>query len=656
MKIKEIRLRNYRNHRNTVVECGHINVFCGRNRSGKTSILSAVETVLTGRNEWAEDGRIQDCIQYGEKKAEVTIVGANPVTRVIYNKNTELKLDKQAITNDVLLSSLGIDPQMVRAVCRTDKFMALKASEQQKLLFSLIGGTFDESKFLSSISEWVKRHAGVSDIAGFLKQSGRILPEASNLTEMLEAMNDTATMERRSLGRERDRLEKVIDNLESFIAESKNLHFTEENRRTLKDYEVQRDKLNQSIGAEESQVKLVEETRRRSERLRNDIDEVSSVISKLKMVNEEKLRLSATSYKQQMEQFDHRANELRQRYMAIKTELASLPTVDSRSGEMQDKYKCPVFAFDCPVSTNDRFKASARLQKRRQELKEEMEKISSGEGRIMSQKSDEAKTTWMDAERKLHDYEQTNLPKLIEKKGRMEQELKEAMRSADANRGNQTHSDREKLLFVNREINELTERKNKVEQYQSNEAQLEKLRSDLSVVRKDHASWDAVVKATSDTGVRAEIVQSQIATFENRINERLEWLTDSEFKIWLVYEGKFDPRIFRKDRNEYLPINALSHTEQKMVGLAIQDALSHLSGLKILLVDELELFDPEMRKFFVMFIEKVKADYDSILIGMRDGLQFPMENGVKIFKVTNGAVVENNENNTENDRPVLVKS
>jgi len=645
MKIKEIRLRNYRNHRNTVVECDHINVFCGRNRSGKTSILSAVETVLTGRNEWAEDGRIQDCIQYGEKKAEVTIVGANPVTRVIYKKNTELKLDKQSITNDVLLGSLGIDPQMVRAVCRTDKFMALKASEQQKLLFALIGGTFDESKFLASVSEWAKRYAGVSDIAGFLKQSGRIMPEASNLTEMLESLNDMATMERRGLGRERDRLEKVIDNLESVVADSKNLRFTEENRRTLVDYEAQRDKLNQSIGAEESQMKLAEETRRRVERLRNDIDEVSSVISKLKLVNEEKLRLAATSYKQQMEQFDHRANELRQRYMAIKTELASLPTVDSKSGEMQDKYECPVFAFDCPVSPNDRFKASARLQKRRQELKEEMEKISSGEGRIMGQKSDEAKTKWMEAERQLHDYEQANLPKLVEKKGRLEQELKEAMRYADANRGSQPHSDREKLAFVNREISELNERKNKVEQYQSNEAQLEKLRSELSVVRKDHESWDAVVKATSDTGVRAEIVRSQIATFENRINERLGWLTDGEFKIWLVYEGEFDPRVFRKDRNEYLPINALSHTEQKMVGLAIQDALSHLSGLKILLVDELELFDPEMRKFFVMFIEKVKDSYETIFLGSRHKAEQILVSNAKTFVVENGNVIpfENKE-------------
>ena len=49
MHIQKLAIQNFRNHRNSTIELDKMNIFIGRNNSGKSSILAAIEA-LTGRN------------------------------------------------------------------------------------------------------------------------------------------------------------------------------------------------------------------------------------------------------------------------------------------------------------------------------------------------------------------------------------------------------------------------------------------------------------------------------------------------------------------------------------------------------------------------------------------------------------------------------
>lgn len=57
MQLKRLNLSNWRKHEDTEVKLGKLNVLHGKNFSGKTSIMQAIETVLSGKNEWAEGGK-----------------------------------------------------------------------------------------------------------------------------------------------------------------------------------------------------------------------------------------------------------------------------------------------------------------------------------------------------------------------------------------------------------------------------------------------------------------------------------------------------------------------------------------------------------------------------------------------------------------------
>ena len=43
MKINRLAMQNFRNHKDTAIDLDKLNIFVGRNNSGKSSILAAIE-------------------------------------------------------------------------------------------------------------------------------------------------------------------------------------------------------------------------------------------------------------------------------------------------------------------------------------------------------------------------------------------------------------------------------------------------------------------------------------------------------------------------------------------------------------------------------------------------------------------------------------
>jgi hypothetical protein len=57
----------------------------------------------------------------------------------------------------------------------------------------------------------------------------------------------------------------------------------------------------------------------------------------------------------------------------------------------------------------------------------------------------------------------------------------------------------------------------------------------------------------------------------------------------------------------------LSKSAELRVGVAIQYALAKLAGARLLMVDEVDMLDPENRKGFVKFLRAARPDFDTIM-------------------------------------------
>ena len=57
LKINSLSIENFRSHKKTEINLDRINFFAGGNNAGKTSILAAIEWVLTGHCLWTDRAR-----------------------------------------------------------------------------------------------------------------------------------------------------------------------------------------------------------------------------------------------------------------------------------------------------------------------------------------------------------------------------------------------------------------------------------------------------------------------------------------------------------------------------------------------------------------------------------------------------------------------
>jgi len=67
MKLENLTLKNFLNHREASLELGHINIFAGENGTGKSAIKDAVLFALTGIT------RRNPVVNYGTKSCEVEL-------------------------------------------------------------------------------------------------------------------------------------------------------------------------------------------------------------------------------------------------------------------------------------------------------------------------------------------------------------------------------------------------------------------------------------------------------------------------------------------------------------------------------------------------------------------------------------------------------
>ncbi len=78
MKITSLTLKDFRNHEESDVQLGKLNLIAGRNGQGKTSIQMAIEQALTGRCDSTDKAGkgAADLVRVGTEGAEIQLVAS----------------------------------------------------------------------------------------------------------------------------------------------------------------------------------------------------------------------------------------------------------------------------------------------------------------------------------------------------------------------------------------------------------------------------------------------------------------------------------------------------------------------------------------------------------------------------------------------------
>jgi len=138
--LSKLVLENWRNHPKTSLDLDHVNVFAGGRGSGKSSILAAMQFLLTGRTEWAEGGQGLDThIRDGAKKAKVTgVLEGAEFERCIPTKGKP---------------EIPWSPDLIAACLRSRRILDMFAKEQQDLIFSVLHPEADFDEIVKAINQ-----------------------------------------------------------------------------------------------------------------------------------------------------------------------------------------------------------------------------------------------------------------------------------------------------------------------------------------------------------------------------------------------------------------------------------------------------------------------------------------------------------------------
>lgn len=116
MILKNLRLHNFRNFSNEVIEFSNLNIICGGNAQGKTNLLEAIYLLSTGRS--FRFFNLKDLIKHGEKyfylEAEM-VKDLVAHTIKIYFEESSKKIQLNSTLLPSFTSLLGIMPSVLHA-------------------------------------------------------------------------------------------------------------------------------------------------------------------------------------------------------------------------------------------------------------------------------------------------------------------------------------------------------------------------------------------------------------------------------------------------------------------------------------------------------------------------------------------------------------
>lgn len=589
MKIEKISLTNFRCKENLVLNTPEkLTVIHGDNAKGKSTIKHAIAFALTGRNEITDfqTRKLEDLITYGQTNSLVSIKTAElgTLTRTIPHAVKIQGLDDKTISGIEahICSTYKVNFDQILSCIYSNKFISLDSNGKKDFIFNMVNFTCSEEVIKQEFITFCQEIPIEEDI---IEQCWTYIKENSNYNfeniEILDEISEDFKVLNRSVKKELKRLELTIKSFKKpELPKNITIEKYDNVVAQIEKYEKQKDDLLRIYGNYERIAKRKEEL---------DIIIAKQGTLKISNYDEKELKKAIKTARDERE-------KLYQEIIELKTTISNNNKIIKELSSF--KGICPVSnSLKCNLKIDDVSKMMENLKQENTNIEEKLSKLT------ISYES--YKTT------------EENNKKLLEEKINYIAELTEINAAIKEAENYKTVT--KDLEETNNKINILNEKirygdglLQTLNVYKETEKQEEELKNQYEDYKHKNTLFDIIISAFKTSGIKSNILLKTSKPFEEAINNTLQLLTNGKYSVIFDIEEDFD--IYIKSETVKRKLNTLSSSEMLRVSIAIQDAISQIIGLKLLICDDIEMLDIVNRNIFLSCINKIKDKYDSIII------------------------------------------
>jgi len=651
LKINNIELVNFRNHAQTRIDLDTINVFVGKNAAGKSSIKAAIEYALTGRCEPWTDGAgrgAEAMVRNGAAGAGVRldIEGLGQVSRAIPNAlqvadwQGNLKLQQEE-----LYRQLNADADVTSALLNTSRFISMKPDEQKNMLFRLAGLKFDHATIQEALGKYLGG-TGKADMmtAGFYAYLEQFLPASTaGGPEVVDAVYNKVFTERRAA-------RKNLKDLETLAGGGSQQESgpppgaweaRDQIKADLAKLKARKEELLKQHGRAKGRQDLINTLGDRVRRLAEQKEAAERELAEVQYdpAELEKLEKSLPEKKARAESARNNLELQRNLMSSYKASLDNWTAARDRLSGNHD-WTCPMVpGLECAADRGAILKkVEADIDAVAKLLETAREESAILEGDLKKFNAHVGYTEERISE----------LRRLADRAGQLTREIEECGRQMEA--AKKELMEAEKAVFstdeIEIEIQQLTQRIEKGENLVHAIAGEEIARKERARVtgalekKRQEVAWlEALVEAFGPKGIKARMLERVIGPLQDLVKKRLEMLTAGRYTVTFNLEKGFE--ILVTAAGVTTALEQLSTSERMRVGIVLQDALNALTGLRLMVIDDCEILDPQNKQLLIGMLLQMKDDYDTIIVLSALGETAPRNPGIpglSVYMVEDGSV------------------
>lgn len=621
MKVNRIKIVDFRSHQETDISLARLTVVRGGNHSGKSTVAQAIEYALTGRTDAtdAKGAGGTGLIRQGAEKATIMM-------KVQANKEVDLRCtltpaSGRTVTitdpSDAAWSGAGVKQWLegqravLSCLLNSRYFIGLKAAEQKTLLSSII---------LPETYAWPES----------ITEKALLVHLAINWNQapfdVIEAAYKAAFDKRRDINRDLKNLQ-----IPDPIAMPDGVADAAEAKQRLSDLRQQLSQIDK-----EQRTKLADRGKIQAQiaGLEQRIHALDSKFrgehEALAMSEDRILGKKQLADAKTLAGNEKKLQDLDRDLASAKELQAGIDAVIAIYDKLNGTPECPV----CRRPVTDEFlveslrpqhEARVKANKRIQDILEEMKALGDVQG----------------AKRSLDVHEQALAGK------KRSQGIIADTQSLRTTAQTELDELRTKLPIAPSEfdldetadlraaISVLEGQLEKIAVAEARAKEIERAKAQHAQLAKASGILEELVKYFGPEGVKAELLREHIGGFTDGMNAGLEaWGYSCSFEI-----EPYGFRVTNKATSATLPLELLSGSERLRFAVAFQVALAQVSQIRMVVVDEADLFDSGGRAAFYPLL--LAADLDqAIALGTDEREEIPEVDGAVFYLMQNGKAVQ----------------
>ena len=577
--MKQVNLKNVRNHTNTTLVPNKINLIYGANASGKTSILNAIELALTGKcagddfSKHSSHSSVAAVVTDSGTEFSVCRKKGNPMYKV-NGKTVTLGALHQSVFEDTGWKNEDIEIMM------SDFFDRMTEKQRRDYLLKACNIVFDEATIYDALSDKGNHSKAVQKLMN--KIAGNSY-SYDDMDVLLKFFSD----ERKSVNAQLDSQEKFKASLSSSSVSSSS--------REEKEIGKERQDLEESLKKLEADIAVIRERKSQEKAAKDQVTSLQNQIANIPLSGSS---LSNSVSEEEVEKDEKKLSTLRQEAIKYKTELEVL---NPQIASLKAQKTCPLSS--ALVCTADRSSLIEKLTKRKQELEKSLDDVCKKGVALDGEIREKKKVLKTIQSEKL----------AAEKRNFFEERLKlaqEELSKIQVPDDGMLKAERDALLVrksgLDKEYNGMIEAKAFAKKAES-------LDQEIAALKERKEQLEYIVSELKPSGVRARVFGKIFAPIEAKMNEALALLSPG-YQIKVSVEETGLTTQITTDTGATVLYDFLSVSEKFRIGVIIKHAINAINGFGLLIIDGADVLDHNNLLGLFNFLETVSDCYENIFV------------------------------------------